>query len=49
MEKFREWLGQYIPTSALDIVTTGLVLIGAILFVTQNVRILRWCGRLVEG
>lgn len=49
MEAFREWLSQYVPREALDLVTTGLVLVGAVLFVSQNVRILRFLGRAAEA
>lgn len=45
----REWLSQYVPTAALDFVITIIVIIGAILFVTQNTKILRFLGRLVNG
>lgn len=49
MKEFREWLSQYVPTEALDLVTTAIVIFAAVVFVSQNVRILRGIGRLCEG
>lgn len=48
MKDFRAWLGNYIPTAALDIVIFAIILFGAIIFVTQNVKVLRIAGNILQ-
>lgn len=43
---FKAWLGQFVPPIAIDFAITIIVIIAAVLFVTQNERVLRLLGKL---
>lgn len=45
----REWLSTILPPTMVDFALTAIVIVGGVLFITQNVRILRFCGKAISG